>query len=147
MPQSGLDADLEPLLEEAFSHVIQLLAVPSRNKFVTIGSAVLIRTRTDGFFAVTAGHVLDAAGGEPVMAVGRREKKLVRLRYSDALTTEPRMQCRRGDRVDLAVVPIDQRTADKLMALGPVFGSELMLSDEIDPRSGVCVHRLPVFAE
>src|SRR5437868_6752223 len=99
MLETALDADLEPLLDAAFSHVIQLLVVPSRNKFVGIGSAVLIRTKADRFFAVTAGHVLDAAMSEPVVTLGRQGKKVVRLRYNDALTTEPRAHQRRGDRV------------------------------------------------
>ncbi len=126
---------LETVVDAARRPVIPLFAARSRRRFEHVGSAVLVRTRARRFVIVTAGHVLDNVIPDPLLTWGTSESGAIRLRYRDALTSEPRSFRRRADRVDLAAFILDDRTADRLSSIGAVFVSELLFTDRINTEA------------
>jgi hypothetical protein len=128
-------SELELVVDAVRRPTIPLFAARGRRRFDHVGSAVLLRTETRRFVLMTAGHVLDNVSPDPLLTWGTSQSGAIRLRYRDAISTEPAGFRRRDDRVDLAAFILDSDAVDKLHSVGAVFASELLFSEEVDFNS------------
>jgi hypothetical protein len=130
-----LEREVNAITAAMRSHVIPLFVLEGRRVFRCAGSAVLIRTDSNRHFVVTAGHVLDAVGSEPLFTWITEDIGLIRLPCGGALTSQPSGPSRDRDPVDLAAISLDQSTAQQLESSDVSFATTGMLRPVIEPNA------------